>query len=141
MAPTTPTTPRRGRATTRGRARTTTLAIALALVGALASARAGRAAFTADVCYGASWEPTATATRASIATTVKPVTAVPREHPLFVDAFAKACLDVADAAGNTSAATTVRLPKRTNAVNERYWSNAAGDVRDVADGERGTVVL
>ena len=100
--------------------------IAIALFAALGGATPGRAAFTADVCYGASWEPTATATKASIGKTVKPVTAVPKEHPLFVDAFAKACLDVGNAAGNTSAATTVRLPKRTNAGNELYWSNAAG---------------
>ena len=90
------------------------------------TATRARGAPTADVCYGAAWEPTTSATKMYVATTVRPLTYVPSEHPLYEDAYAKACLNTGDASWNTSAPTAMTLPRATNANNERYWSSALG---------------
>ena len=78
---------------------------------------------------------------ASIGTTVKPVTAVPREHPLFVDAFAKACLDVGERGGEHVGGDDGAIAEADERGERALLVERGGGVRDVADGERGTVVL
>lgn len=60
----------------------------------------GCVVFMVDVCYGASWESTATATKAFIGKIVKLVIVVLKEYLLFVDVFVKVCLDVGNVVGN-----------------------------------------
>ena len=106
------------------RARTSCARYLSAFVAFVASA-ATRAsgAPTSDVCYGAAWEPTTSATKMYVSKTVRPLTRVPSEHPLYEDAYAKACLNTS---WNTSAPTEMTLPRTTNANNELYWSSALG---------------
>ena len=85
------------------------------------------------MCYGAAWEPTTSATKMYVSKTVRPLTRVPSEHPLYEAAYAKACLT---ASWNTSAPTEDDQREQRAVLVER-----AGSVRDDADRERGAIVL
>ena len=101
------------------------VSVVVRVLCALAFVAEALGAPTADVCYGARWEPTRSSAKAAHGLTTRPITRVPKGHPTYEDAFMKACLKLGDGTYNTTAAKNVTLPRTVDFNATSYATNSA----------------